>query len=564
MSEIWDEKEKNHIGNRENQESVPNENSQYDFWSAQAHAQKKENQEEIYQPNFTIIDQNQEAEDTVETTDVTTSENAKEDNINFIMSENSKEEETEFTVLESSKDCFNQEAAATKEKDSKEKKKTVMWWVKLAAGAAIFGLVAGIAFQCAVFIGGGSMQNQAVSDGKIESNSSTKTTIEKTSTNTSNTGKSMPDDVSKVVDATMPSIVSITSTITTTYNYYGQSFDKDTDGSGSGVIFDQNDKEILIVTNNHVIANAKKIGVSFVDGETVNAEVKGTDITSDLAVISIKTSNMKKDTLALIKPITVGSSDDIKVGQLALAIGNALGYGQSLTVGYISAKDREVAVDNNTMKLLQTDAAINPGNSGGALLNKDGQLIGINSMKYADTDVEGMGYAIPISVAAPIINELAEREVLEEDEKGYLGISGTNVTEEISEGYNMPEGVYVSQVSENSGAKEAGIVKGDIIVKLNGTEVKTISALKERVNAYRVGTKIKLTIKRSENGTYKEKEVEVVLKGQKTIDSLDGDNSNKENNNNGSNNNDSNGSSQQNPYGNGQSIEDFFNDYFGY
>lgn len=558
MSELWSEDENSCLDNKNEKENDFPENGQYDFWSEQVKIQQGNNMDNGYEPNFIIAETVSDEEQSEPTVVVEKKNNIEQDlkeGQQIYMIQNQREDDTGFF---------------SERKHKKKKNRPVLWWVKLVAGAAIFGLVAGFAFQVMTFIEGGA-GNKKIANDNLQNNNITKTTIEKTVTNSSDTGKSMPNDVSKVVDSTMPSIVSITSTITTKYNYYGQSFDKDTDGSGSGIIFDQNDNEILIVTNNHVIANAKAIVVTFVDGNTFNAEVKGTDTTSDLAVISIKTENMKKETIALINPIAIGSSDDIKVGQLALAIGNALGYGQSLTVGYISAKDREVAVDNNTMKLIQTDAAINPGNSGGALLNKEGELIGINSLKYADTDVEGMGYAIPITVATPIINELAKREVLKESEKGYLGISGTDVTETISQNYNMPEGIYVSEVSDDSGAKVAGLVKGDIIIKLNGSKVKTISALKERVNAYRVGTKITLTIKRSEDGVYKEKELNVTLKGQKTIESLDEGNSknNNQNNNNGNDNENNNGNSQPNPYGNNnngesQDIEEFFNDYFGY
>lgn len=546
MSQFWNERNNDNetIQNRTSDDAQkPIEHEQYDFWSEQVNTSKRE---DAYQPNFIMTD----------SSPVVTIE------------EKGKEEPEIYSAY------FNSEPVTKEGKETK--KRRGIWWLKLVAGAAVFGLIAGVAFHGVNLLGKQSLSNGNLANNGISGNTTNKVTLEKTSTSASNLGSSMPSDVSEVVDATMPSIVSITSTVTTTYNYFGQSFDQESDGSGSGVIFEQNDNEVMIVTNNHVISGAKTIAVTFVGDEVVNAEVKGTDSTSDLAVLSVKISDMKKDTIALIKPITIGSSEDAKVGQLALAIGNALGYGQSLTVGYISAKDREVTVDNITMTLLQTDAAINPGNSGGALLNKDGELIGINSMKYADTSVEGMGYAIPISVATPIINELAQREILKEEEKGYLGVSGTDVTQDISETYNMPEGIYVSEVSEDSAAKEAGIVKGDIITKVNDTEVKSISALKERVNGYRVGTKVKLTIKRAENGSYKEKEVEVTLKGSKTIESLDDgtsnsqqnnqnnqDNNDDDNNNNGNNNNRG-YDNRQNPYGNDQSIEDFFNDYFGY
>ena len=335
-------------------------------------------------------------------------------------------------------------------------------------------------------------------------------------------------DVSGIVSNVMPSIVSITQRHKQTgYSMFGQYYEGDATGSGSGFIVSQDNDELLIVTNNHVVEDADKIQVTFIDDSTAEATVKGTDSTADLAVLTIKMSKLKAGTKKAIKVAKLGDSDSTKVGQMAIAIGNALGYGQSVTVGYISAKDRKVTITDesnnkeNVMTLLQTDAAINPGNSGGALLDIDGNVIGINSVKYASSEVEGMGYAIPMSKAIPIINELMKREVLNDDEKGYLGITGRNISEEVSKSYGMPVGIYVVEVGKSGSAYDAGVKVGDVITKINDTEVSTIEEVQQRVTAYRVGTEIKMTVKRSDDGVYKEKVLTVKLKGSSTLDDLE-------------------------------------------
>ena len=347
-----------------------------------------------------------------------------------------------------------------------------------------------------------------------------------------------------VSENTQPAIVAINSTVTA-QNSWGQSYQQK--GSGSGIIIKQTNTTLLIATNNHVVEGATNIDVVFVDGKSVSAKVKGTDSTSDLAVIEVQLKDVKADTLKQIKVATLGSSKELKVGEMVVAIGNALGYGQSVTVGYISAKDRVVTIDNNKMKLLQTDAAINPGNSGGALLNLNGEVIGINSAKFSSEEVEGMGYAIPISDAIPIINDLVDREVLKEEEKGYIGISGTTVTDEMHNSFNYPYGVYVSEVAAGGAAAKGGIKPYDIITKLNGTEITTIEGFKERLNSLRAGTEVSITVQRIEDGAYKEKTFKVTLQDQKVLNGLQsGDNSN-DSGNNGSNGNDNNGGNT-NPY----------------
>ena len=429
-----------------------------------------------------------------------------------------------------------------------QKKKKEYKLLKNVGKAALVGIVAGVGF-CGVVLGSNKLGIIDKQNNTVLTKSSNNT-IEATVVS-SGGAVNAPNNLTEVVNKCMPSIVSINSTITSTYNSYFGSYNQDETGSGSGIILKISDDEILIVTNNHVISDAKKIMVGFngaSEDDMVQATVKGTDSTRDLAVVLVKTKDVPKNILKNITAAEIGSSDDMQVGQMAIAIGNALGYGQSMTVGYISAKDRTVAVDEGTnMTLLQTDAAINPGNSGGALLNSDGQVIGINSAKYADTSVEGMGFAIPISDAISVINDLMDREVLTDDEKGYLGISGTNITESDQQQMpNIPVGIYVREVSEDGAAKDAGIMVGDIIVGIGDEEITTIKELSEKVNSYRVGTKITLKIKRNENGKYKEKKVKVTLKGKDTLKSISGsdsssnssqDNSSDSNNNNGSNGN---------------------------
>ncbi|MHB8129800.1 MAG: S1C family serine protease [Mobilitalea sp.] len=321
--------------------------------------------------------------------------------------------------------------------------------------------------------------------------------------------------ISDVTDATIPAIVSINSTVTQTTDWFGQQYDEELEGSGSGIIVGEDEKELLIATNNHVVAGTNKITVTFTDGTKADAEIKGTDATADLAVVTVDISKLTKETLDAIEIAKLGNSDEVKVGEMAIAIGNAMGYGQSVTVGYISAKDREVEVsdgyDSKTMILLQTDAAINPGNSGGALLNVEGEVIGINTVKYASNEVEGMGYAIPISRATPIINELMSREIIADKEKGFLGIAGNDVTEDVASFYNMPIGVFVNEVSKSGAAEKAGLLSGDIIIAANDIEITSITQLREYVNSFRAGTEVEITFMRNTDGEYEETKVSVTL-----------------------------------------------------
>ena len=339
-------------------------------------------------------------------------------------------------------------------------------------------------------------------------------------------------DVSEIASEALPSIVSITTkSVQEVQNYFGmygmygyapQQQEQEVEGSGSGIIVGKNDDELLIATNYHVVEGADTLSVAFTDGNAVEASVKGFDEERDLAVVSVSLDDVKDDTMDAISIAKIGSSDDLKVGEQVIAIGNALGYGQSVTTGIVSAKNRRMDSDNNTVtdgsddssdgvNLIQTDAAINPGNSGGALLNMNGEVIGINSVKYSDTDVEGMGYAIPMATAQPIIDELITREKVDESKSAHLGISGVDVSSEVSKTYNMPQGVYVIQVSQGSAAEAAGIVSGDIITKFDGHGINSMTSLQNQLSYYSAGTKVDVTVQRSENGKWVEKTISVTL-----------------------------------------------------
>ncbi|QHQ62793.1 trypsin-like serine protease [Anaerocolumna sedimenticola] len=329
---------------------------------------------------------------------------------------------------------------------------------------------------------------------------------------TGNTKSNSSGDVSTVVENVMPSIVAINSTVNdVTSDFFGRQYSEDVQGSGSGIIIGQNENEILIATNNHVVANAKTVNIVFADNTTASATIKGTEPSNDLAVVSVKLSDLKEGTIDKIKIATLGDSKSVKLGEMAIAIGNALGYGQSITVGYVSALDREVTVDGVTLKVLQTDAAINPGNSGGALLNSKGEVIGINSVKYVDDNVESVGYAIPISDAIPVINELMNRTVLTDKEKAYLGIAGKDVTDDYSQRFNMPVGVYVGELKEGSAAKKAGIKVGDIIISVNNITIKTMADLQEVLGYTKADTNGTVVVKSLEDGKYVDKTINVTF-----------------------------------------------------
>jgi serine protease Do len=402
--------------------------------------------------------------------------------------------------------------AVSEEKKPKKKRK-IPGAFKLTAAAVAFGLIAGGTFQGYYMVAhlNDAAQSDKIQIAQVSQTDSKGDTI--TPTNTSTEG--VVTDVSDVVSKVMPSIVAINSTAdVTNYDFFGREYTQQSQASGSGIIIGQNDNNLLIATNNHVIDGAQSVEIVFSDNSKAPATVKGADANSDLAVLSVKMSDLSDKTAAAIKVASLGNSDNVKPGEMAIAIGNALGYGQSVTVGYISAVNREVDINNNKMSLLQTDAAINPGNSGGALLNADGQVIGINSIKYADTDVEGMGYAIPITKAIPMINELMNRESVATADQGFLGIdasSAQNVTQEYATRFNMPIGVYVNDVIKGSPAEAAGLVQGDIITGLDNSKVETIDDLVNALSYKKAGQQVKLVIQVKENGSYVEKTLDITL-----------------------------------------------------
>lgn len=337
-------------------------------------------------------------------------------------------------------------------------------------------------------------------------------------------------DVTEVVKKVMPSVVSVNNKYIETTSFFGQQYNSEGEASGSGIIVGQNDSELLIATNNHVLESAEELTVQFTDGSQSQAQIKGTDADKDLAVIAVQLSDISSDTMSSISIATLGDSNALTVGESVIAIGNALGYGQSVTTGVVSALNRAIASDGSQQNIqtgtdtevntfIQTDAAINPGNSGGALLNIHGEVIGINSNKIGGSTVEGMGYAIPISDAKPIIENLMTKQTrlkVNEDSKGYLGITGIDVVAEYSEIYGMPQGVYVSSVTEGTGAAQAGLVKGDIITALNGEEIKSMEELKNELSYYAVGTTVELTIMQGSPTGYQAKTVQVTLGGAPT------------------------------------------------
>ena len=438
---------------------------------------------------------------------------------------------------------------------------------KLVASAAVFGLVAG---ACFVGVSVAKDKLYPSTADRIETTSGTTSAKSETSSSGSSSSSS---NVASVVNEVMPSVVSITSTIQSS-NYYGFGT-QESEGAGSGFIVAKTKDNLMIATNNHVVSDATSLTVGFVDDTTAKATVVGTDSSADLAVISVKIKDIKDSTASKIKVATLGSSDDLKVGEEVVAIGNALGYGQSVTTGVVSAKNREVSLTDGTMNLLQTDAAINPGNSGGVLINMDGQVVGINNAKLEDTSVEGMGYAIPITTAKTILTDLMNANSVSTKDAAFLGVVGRDINESYSSALGIPSGIYVSQVVSGSPAEKAGISAGDVITKFEGNNVSTMSGLKEKLVLKKANTKVKITFKRAnQSGTYEEKTVTVTL-GKKsdfsdvtTDNSSDSSNDSNNNSNNGNNNGNSNGNSGNSNgnsgdygYGNGNFGNDNGNGY---
>lgn len=381
-----------------------------------------------------------------------------------------------------------------------------------------FGLFAGIGFY-AVQQGTGMLKTgtDTAVVGEVAAEATTESTQSSVQSATNVTY--VESDVSDVVEKVMPAMVSIVNNFTETANVFGQQYTQEEAASGSGIIVGKTDDELLIVSNNHVVESADTLTVTFIDGSEAQAQVKGLDSDMDLAVIAVSLNDLSDDTKNAITVATLGSSDDLKLGEPVIAIGNALGYGQSVTNGIVSALNREITLENgSTGTFIQTNAAINPGNSGGALLNMNGEVIGINSNKIAGTTVEGMvegmGYAIPITSASPIIADLMERQTrtkVAEDEVGYIGISLQEVTSQISQMYNMPEGIYVVSVEEGSAAANAGIMKGDIITKFDGSSISSYSDLQKTLQYYAAGDSATITVQRPQNGEYVSVELNLTL-----------------------------------------------------
>lgn len=408
-----------------------------------------------------------------------------------------------------------------KKKEHKKMPKTVA----VTGLALMFGVVSSATFLTTNYVG-----TKVLKLGTTQKNTSTTSTSAVTSNaSLTKTSSVVTSDVSSVVENVMPSIVSITNmSVQEVQNYFGGTSKQESESAGTGIIISQNDSELLVVTNNHVVAGSDTLTVTFADGNSVEANIKGTDSEYDVAVVAVPLDSISEDTKKAISVATLGDSTELKVGEPAIAIGNALGYGQSVTTGVISALNRSVSETDQTtgettessVKLIQTDAAINPGNSGGALVNASGEVIGINSSKLVGDSVEGVGYAIPISDVSDLIENLMNQETktkVAEADQGAIGIKGMSVSTEYSQQLNMPEGVYVSEVTKGGGAEKAGMTRGCIITGINGTTVSSMDDLQEQLQYYAKGDEVELTIQVPQsNGEYQEQSVTVILGAKQT------------------------------------------------
>lgn len=419
------------------------------------------------------------------------------------------------------------------EKSKKENKKKHPVLKSVGCGM-LFGLCAGVVFSGVTYVSRNTflVKEQTEASAMDKEQSGEEVTIENTDTiKQENTGLQVSGEtatdtvstVSQIARNCMPSVVAITSRSVEEIRSMFGTQQYENEGAGSGIIVGQNDKELLIATNNHVVAGATELSVCFNDSEeaVVEAKIKGTDASNDLAIIAVELSDMSVGIRESIKVATLGDSRQLHVGDQVVAIGNALGYGQSVTTGIVSALNREVSIDEISSNLIQTDAAINPGNSGGALLNMKGELIGINSAKFASEEVEGMGYAIPLAVAQPILDNLMNRETREEvDEKeaGYLGVSVQDVSQEASEYYGIPQGAYIADTEHGGAADSADIKKGDIIIRFDGLTISNATELKNTLAYYKQGETVEVVYARSNNGAYEEKTVSVTLSKSKAVE----------------------------------------------
>ena len=413
-----------------------------------------------------------------------------------------------------------------KKPHGKNNKNAAKWAKKIGAvalSAVLFGGVAGGVFTGVTYATGATAKAQATQTESDSSQQTTTTKLQTTTASTSTTSSTSSGsmDVTSIVQSAMPSIVAITNkSVQEVQNYFsmfsrgGGTQEQEVESQGSGIIIGQNDSELLIATNNHVVEGADTLSVCFVDDNACEATVKGTDSDNDLAVIAVKLSDISDDTMSQIKIAEIGDSDQLQVGEQVVAIGNALGYGQSVTTGIVSAVNRQLEDSNSENGFIQTDAAINPGNSGGALLNMQGQVIGINSAKLASTEVEGMGYAIPVRTASPIFEDLMNRQTrtkVSSDQAAALGIKGQTVDSSIAEAYGIPQGVYVAEVEQGSAAEKAGITAGSVITKFDDTTIESMDDLKSRLEYYAAGETVDLVVKIADNGNYVEKTLTITL-----------------------------------------------------
>lgn len=437
-------------------------------------------------------------------------------------------------------------------KNSKNSKKFAKKIGAITLSAVLFGSVAAGSFQAVNYFSPISKTTNSSDSASKSSNSSTGLLKTTAVSGSSNTGSL---DVSDITTSAMPSIVAITNkSVQEVQDYFsqfgfggqGQTQTQETESQGSGIIIGKNDSELLMVTNNHVVEGADTLSVCFIDNQVYEAAIKGTDPENDLAVIAVPLDSISDDTMSQIAVASIGDSDSLKVGEQVVAIGNALGYGQSVTTGIVSAVNRTLSSDSSDTQdsesssgdsssatYIQTDAAINPGNSGGALLNMNGEVIGINSAKLASTEVEGMGYAIPISRVSDIIDNLMNqttRTKVDSDKQGTIGIKGINVTSDVQDKYGLPEGIYVSEVTSGSAADKAGITSGSVITKFDGKSVTDIESLQDLLQYYEAGETIELTLQVPDGDSYKEKTVSITL-GSKSDTSSDGNSQTERNEN---------------------------------
>nr|MBQ8253280.1 trypsin-like peptidase domain-containing protein [Lachnospiraceae bacterium] len=461
---------------------------------------------------------------------------------------------------------YTEQIPVAEPEPKKEKKEHK--WLKTAGFGAVFGLCAGLVFLAVAFVG---QQTFLKDTQKKEVVIETTETVEEPDVTTVEEPE-VANTIAQITKNCMPSVVAITTKNIDEISSFWGTQQYESEGAGSGIIVGKSETELLVATNNHVVSGATEVSVCFNDSEdaVVTAKVKGSDAANDLAVVAIALEDISDDILSSIKVATIGDSSEVQVGDQVIAIGNALGFGQSVTTGIVSALEREVEIDELDAKLIQTDAAINPGNSGGALLNMEGELIGINSAKFASELVEGMGYAIPIATAQPILDNLMNRETRElaGDKAGYLGVSVQDVSKEASENYGIPKGAYIASTEEGAAAANAGLKEGDIITKFDGISISSAADLSSMIAYYKKGEQIEVTYMRSDNGAYKESVVTVTLTESEQIKEQK-----KQQNNQTQDDDDQDEWSQENPfddYNSGEDsmpsqdqMEEFFRYFFG-